>query len=194
MKIKNQFRISIITFGVILAVIAASVIITQQQVTQLNSQTAIAQDIQTRASSIGYFSNNYFLYRDSAQLNQWQLTFASLFTDISNLHSSSAQQQMLINNVKVDAQQLNATFTDAVSLLQNIPPNESLTTNQAFQNIWSRMAAQNQALAFDAQQLVQAYSNQVNQLNTINVILIFAFLGIFGIYLIATSISDDRSG
>jgi hypothetical protein len=58
MKIKNQFRISIITFGVILAVIAASVIITQQQVTQLNSQTAIAQDIQTRASSIGYFSNN----------------------------------------------------------------------------------------------------------------------------------------
>ena len=47
MKIKNQFLISIIIFGIILAVITASVIFTEEQTTRLYGQEAIARDIQT---------------------------------------------------------------------------------------------------------------------------------------------------
>jgi PAS domain S-box-containing protein len=48
--------------------------------------------------------------------------------------------------------------------------------------IWGRMALQNQALIFDAEQLSQAYGSQVNQLNFRSIILIFALLALFGAY------------
>jgi len=193
MKIKNQFRISIAIFIIILAVITASVIITEQQTAQLSSQEAIALDIQTRASNLAYISNDYFLYQENSQLTMWQSEFSSLSNDLSKLNPSSPEQQMLLNNVKGDAQQLNSVWTDVVSYLENAPRNVSVRVLPAFQTDWSRMAVQNQALAFDAQQLSQAIRNQVDQLNLTEIILIFALLGLFGAYFLTNYLITYRN-
>ncbi len=193
MKIKNQFRISIAIFIIILAVITASVIITEQQTAQLSSQEAIALDIQTRASNLAYLSNDYFLYQENSQLTMWQSEFSSLSNDLSKLNPSNPEQQIQLNNVKGDAQQLNSVWTDVVSYLENAPRNVSVRVLPAFQIDWSRMAVQNQALAFDAQQLSQAIRNQVDQLNLTDIILIFALLGLFGAYFLTNYLITYRN-
>src|SRR5450759_4217763 len=110
MRIKNQFRISIIVFLVILAIIAASLLVTQQQAVQLSNQETISIDIQTHASNLAYISNDYFLYQESHGLDQWQTEFSSLLSDLSKLSISSLEQQALINNTRDDAQRLNSRW------------------------------------------------------------------------------------
>ena len=79
MKIKNQFLISIITFSIILAVIGASVGVTQLQITEFNNQEVTANNIQTGSSNLNYISNNYFLYQDNSSIDLWNTQFLNAF-------------------------------------------------------------------------------------------------------------------
>ena len=193
MRIKDQFRVSIIAFSIVLTIIAASVIITEQQTAQLNSQATIALDIQTGANNLSYLSNNYLLYQDNSSLIAWQQQFSSLSNILSKLYPSNSEQLTLLNKLKGDAQRLNSVFNDVVSFLQSAPRNVSVRVLPEFQTGWSQMAVQYQALAFDAQQLSHSLSNQVDQLNLANVSLIFAFLGLFGAYFITNYLITYRN-
>ena len=173
MRIKNQFRISIIIFLVIIAIIAASLLVTQQQATQLSNQEAISIDIQTHASNLAYISNDYFLYQESPALDQWQTEFSLLTSDLSKLSVSSPEQQALLNNTRDDAQRLSNRWTDVVLYLENAPRNVSIRVLPEFQAKSSRMSLQNQALIFDAQQLSETFHTQIDQLNITRVILSF---------------------
>ena len=184
MKIKNQYIISILVFVVVLLTISASVVITDQQVAKLSNQGQIAGNIQTGASNLNYISNDYFLYQYTSQTDTWQTQFSILSTDLSNLNSTNPDQQTLVNTVQSDLQRLNTVFNTAVSFLQNAPRNESVRVLPEFQTEWSRLAVQNQALAFDASTLSNFLNSQTNQLKQTNSILIFAVLGSFGTYFV----------
>ncbi len=184
MKIKNQYIISILVFVVVLLTISASVVITDQQVAKLSNQGQIAGNIQTGASNLNYISNDYFLYQYTSQTDTWQTQFSILSTDLSNLNSTNPDQQTLVNTVQSDLQRLNTVFNTAVSFLQNAPRNESVRVLPEFQTEWSRLAVQNQALAFDASTLSNFLNSQTNQLKQTNSILIFAVLGSFGAYFV----------
>ena len=193
MKIKNQFLISIAIFGIILALVAASIIITEQQTSQLNNQEATARDIQNRASDLNYISNDYFLYQSNSDLSLWQIQLSALSADLAELNSTGLQQMALVNNVNSDMQNLNAVFNNAVSFLQNAPRNESVRVLPQFQTEWSRLAVQNQALSFDAQQLSQNLRSQVDQSNFNNIILIAALLGLFAAFFITNYLLTYRN-
>jgi PAS domain S-box-containing protein len=193
MRIKNQFRISIIIFIVILAIIAGSIFVTQQQAVQLNNQQTLSIDIQTRAGNLAYISNDYFLYQQGSGLEQWQTEFSSLTSDLSKLIFSSPEQQTLLNNTKNDAQRLNSRWTDVVSYLENAPRNVSIRVLPEFQTKSSRMSLQNQAVIFDGQQLSQTLRSQIDQLNTTRVILVLTLLGLFGAYFITNYLVTYRN-
>jgi PAS domain S-box-containing protein len=193
MKIKNQFRISIIAFVLILGIIAVSIIVTEQQIAQMNSQAATAEDIQTGASALSYISNNYFLYQDNSSVTLWQTEFSTLSNDLSELNSSNLERQTLVNNVNNDLQNLKAVFASTQSFLESAPRNVSVRVLPAFQTDWSRMAVQNQALAFDAQQLSQSLRDQIDQANLTNIGLIIALLGLFGAYFITNYLLTYRN-
>ena len=72
MRIKTQLLISIITFSIILIIIGSSVALTQLQITELNNQNILTNEIQTGASDLNYISNNYFLYQDNSYIALWQ--------------------------------------------------------------------------------------------------------------------------
>jgi hypothetical protein len=65
MRIRTQFLVNIITFSIILGIIGTSVVVTQQQVVDLNKREASAHTIIIAASELSYISNNYFLPRNS---------------------------------------------------------------------------------------------------------------------------------
>ena len=184
MKIRNQYIISILVFIIILAIISVSVVITNQQVTQINSQEQIASNIQTGASNLNIISNDYFLYQESQQLTQWQSQFSTLSNNLQKLNSTNSEQQALVGDVHSDMQNLNSVFNNAVTFLQNAPRNESVRILPEFQTDWSRLAVQNQALAFDASVLSKFFSNQANQVKQTNSLLVLALIGAFGAYFV----------
>lgn len=194
MKIKSQFLISIITFSIILAIIAASVILTEQQTTQLNNQETIARNVQAGASNVNYISTDYFLYQDNSSIDLMESELTTLSNDLSQLNSTNSQQQQtLVNNLGIDVQHLTTVFSDAVSFLQNAPRNVSVRVLPAFQTQWSGMANQTQTLALDSQQLSQNLSDQVDNLRFTNIILIFSFLGLFAAYFITNYLLTYRN-
>src|SRR5271169_4452038 len=164
MRVKSQYILSIVIFGIFLSIISATIVVTNQQVAQINNEAQTAGNIQTGASSLGYISNDYFLYQQTAQLSQWQNQFSGLSNDLSNLNPTGPQQQSQINNVNTDLQNLGSVFNSSVLFIESVPRNESIRVIPAFQTNWDRLAVQNQALAFDASVLSKSFSNQVNQL------------------------------
>jgi PAS domain S-box-containing protein len=192
MRIKNQFRISILIFILIFSIIAAAIFISQQQAVQISNQELITIDIQTRASNLAYISNDYFLFQQSSGLDQWQIEFSFLTSDISKLAISNPQQQVLLNSTKDDAQRLNSRWTDVVSYLENAPREVSIRVLPEFQTRSSRLSLQNQALIFDAQQLSQTFRVQIDQINLTRIILILTLLGLFGAYFITNYLLTYR--
>jgi PAS domain S-box-containing protein len=193
MKLRNQNRLSITIFAILLTIIIVSVFATQQQTSRLNDQEAVVKDIQTRASNLQYLSNDYFLFQVDSGLTQWQTEFNALTIDLSKLSASNPEQRTMVNNVKNDSQLLYNRWNDVVSYLQNADRNVSIRVLPVFQGIWSRMSLQNQGLIFDTQQLSQNFQSQIDQLNSTSLILIFVLLGVFGAYFITNYLITFRN-
>ena len=183
MKIRTQFTICILFFSVILIIISASVANTEQQVSQLKVKEELSNRIERGASSLNTVSIDYFLYQEGLQLSRWQAVLSSLSSDLESLKPDNAQQQTLANNVAGDLENLNGLFDEVVSYLQSASRNVSVRIDPAFQLRWSSMAAQSQALAFDASQLSLLLDNQAHQLNNTNTLLIVLLVAAFGAFL-----------
>ncbi len=192
MRLKTQFQICILTFGVILALIASSVAVTQLQITQLSDQEAIVRDIQTGASNLNYISNNYFLYQFNSSIGLWQSEFSTLSRDLEQLNSTASKQQSLMDTVSNDLANLNSVFGGVVSFINSVPRNESIRVLPAFQTQWNRMAVQIQALSFDSQQLSQDIKDQSNQAIFTNTVSIIALMTSFAAFFIAIYLLNFR--
>jgi len=183
MKIKTQFLISGVVFSIMLLVIAVSVAATEQQVAQLRTQEAISSNIERGASNLNSVAIDYFLYQQDIQLSQWQSNLSSLSSDLSNLKLNTPQQHTLANKVISDLQNLNSSFEDVVSFLQNASRTVSVRIDPVFQQKWSSMAGQGSTLASDASQLSNELNTQSHQANNTNTILIVSLVGTFGAFL-----------
>ena len=129
MKLKSQLIISIAIFGTILLIISASVIITNQQAVKITDEQQTAGQIQTGASNLAYISNDYFLYQNNVQVNQWQTQFAAISADLSKINSVNPEQATLVNNVETDLQLVGAGFNGSVALVESTPQNGQATTS-----------------------------------------------------------------
>ena len=119
MKIRTQLIISIVLFGIALLIIAASVVITNQQVDRLNQQQNLVKNIELGAGELGYLSNDYLLYHESQQLDRWNSKYAAFSDDLSRLSVDTPEQRDLVNTIKANQQRLKDVFGDAVSTIQS---------------------------------------------------------------------------
>ena len=106
MRIRTQFILTMVLFGVILVVIAASAIITHRKVEKANEQEKLARSIAQGAGELSYLSNDYLIYRESPQLKRWQLRFVSFSGQVSSLNVDKPEQQALIRNIQANEQRL----------------------------------------------------------------------------------------
>ena len=180
MKIKSQFTICLVVFSVILVVIVASVVNTDQQIVQLNAQKAISSNIEQGASRLNSVAIDYFLYQEDLQISRWQTTISSLSSDLSNLKPNNVQQQTLANFTAKDLQTLNALFNELIVYLQGASRNVSIRIDPAFQSRWSGLALQSQTLNTHATQLSHSLDEQTQQVNETNLLLIVSLIGTFG--------------
>ena len=115
MKLRTQFIITMLLFGIILFVIAASAIITDQLVEKAGEQEKIASNIAQGASELSYLSNDYLIYRESQQLKRWQSRFASFSAQVASLRADRPEQQALVRNIQANQKRLKEVFDSVAS-------------------------------------------------------------------------------
>jgi PAS domain S-box-containing protein len=187
MKIRTQFIITMLLFGIILAVIAVSAIITNQQTEKAREQENIASSIARGASELSYLSNDYLIYRETQQLKRWQSRFASLSNQVASLNVDKQEQQALVRNIRANGQRLKQVFDSVASAVGGSSPNRSMALDLAFLQVsWSRMAVQSQGLVSDASRLSQLLDQQMDQLTETRTVLIYFMVGLFGAFLLAS--------
>jgi len=193
MKIRTQFIVTMLLFGVILIAISASAIITGRQLAHTRGQDSITHNIAHGASELGYLANDYLIYRESQQFDRWQTRFASFSSDVAKLQTDRPEQQALVRNIQANSQRLKDVFDSLVSTLGNSSENQGGTNDLAsLQVSWSRMAVQSQGLASDASRLSQLLGSQVDQLQRTNTIVVIALIGVFGAYFLVNYLMTQK--
>lgn len=193
MKIRTAFIITMIIFGLVLLIIAASVVLTIQQLERLDMQEETAISIERGASELSYLSNDYLLYREDQQHIRWETKWSSISHDLAQLEPSSPEQQVIVDNIKDNHERLKAVFDNVALAFQDTTQTSGAESIQSFTQVsWSRMAVQNQGIAFDASQLSQVIRDRKDQLRQTNSLLIFVLLGSFSAYFVTNYLIVQR--
>jgi PAS domain S-box-containing protein len=187
MKIRTQFIITMLLFGIILAVIAVSAIITHQKIEKASEQEKIASSIAQGASELSYLSNDYLIYRESQQLSRWQSRFASLSNQVASLNVDKLEQQVLVRNIQANEQRLKQVFDSVASSVGGPSQKRTTALDMTFLQVsWSRMSVQSQGLVSDASRLSQLLHQQRDHLRETRTMLIYFMIGLFGLFLLAS--------
>jgi PAS domain S-box-containing protein len=193
MKIRTQFILTMLLFGVILVVISTSAIITNAQIEKANEQHEVASNIAQSAVELGYLANEYLIYGESQQIDRWQAKFASFLADIAKLQTDKLDQQMLVRNIQANAQRLKDVFDNVVSVVGGSPQTQGGIIDRATLRVsWSRMAVQSQGLASDASRLSHLLTEQVNLLQRTNTIVVIGLVGVFLAYFLVNYLMTQR--
>jgi signal transduction histidine kinase/ActR/RegA family two-component response regulator/HAMP domain-containing protein len=193
MKIRTQFIITMLLFAIILVIIAASAIITNQLIERTVQQERLTSNIARGASELGYLSNDYLIYRESQQLKRWQSRFASFSAEVDSLRADQPEQQALVANIQANQKRLKEVFQSVTSA----PESPSRIQKAAFdpallQVSWSRMAVQSQGLVSDASRLSRLLHEQTDQLRETRGMLIYCMVGLFGLFLLTSYMFTHR--
>jgi PAS domain S-box-containing protein len=184
MKIRTQFMISAVILGLILLLVATSVIVTNQWVENTHRQEALALQIESEAYELGYLANDYLLYRESQQANRWESKFVSFSNDVSNLELNTPEQKVLLANIKTNQQRLKTIFEEVRAGIESAPQTQKAGLDAKFMQVsWSRLEVQNQGMIFDASRLERMLTEQEDQLRRLTSLLSFVLIGVLGLYL-----------
>ncbi len=187
MRIRTQFIITMLLFGIIMVIIAASAIITHQELERTSQQENLAANIAQGASELSYLSNDYLIYRESQQLKRWQSRFASFSNQMAGLNVDKPEQLALVRSIKANEQRLKQVFDSVASAVGGPSQNRSTALELAFLQVsWSRMAVQSQGLVSDASRLSQLLHEQMDQLTETRTKLMYVMVGLFGAFLLAS--------
>jgi len=186
-RIRTQFIISMLVFGVIVVIVAVSAITSNRLVEKAKEQERIAASIARGGSELGYLANDYLIYREGQQLERWQSRFASFSSQVAALNVDKPEQQVLVRNMQANQQRLKEVFESTVSAVGSSTPIRKGALDPAFLQVsWSRMAIQSQSLVSDASRLSQLLHQEMDRLVQIRTRLMYVMLGLLGLFLLAS--------
>ncbi len=192
MRSRNQFIISTAVFGLVILIIASSVIVTNQQLAQIEKQQQISGNIESGSDKLNTLSSQYFLYQQTQQLTLWNSNSASILGNISNLSPNNFEQKTLVKNISDDLARLNSSFINLVSFLETAPRNVSVRVLPEFQNDWNLTVTAHQTFGLDAFKLSDYLRTQADQLRQTNLVLVIALSGVFGAFFILSYLITYR--
>ncbi|MFH1032557.1 MAG: PAS domain S-box protein [Chloroflexota bacterium] len=190
MKIRTQFIVAMLLFGIALIVISASGIITSQQVGQANAQLTLANRIAEGANGLGYLSSDYLIYREAQQFDRWRKRFAEFYIDVSLLSVDKPEQQTLVDNIQINSRRLKEVFDSIASSVST--QNQTYIDPVFLQISWSRMAVQTQGLVSDSSRLAQLLHDQADQAQKTHTNVIIALVVILAMYFLINYLIIQR--
>ncbi|MBI2851363.1 MAG: PAS domain-containing protein, partial [Chloroflexi bacterium] len=186
-RIRTQFIITMLVFGISIGIISASAIITTQKLIKLDRDEETAASIALGASELSYLSNDYMVYRESQQLDRWQARYASFLAEVDSLPADTPEQQALITNIQANARRMKEVFDNTAATIGSASggsQNGAALDQALLQVSWSRMAVQSQSLVSDAIRLSALERAQADQARQVNLIIVLLMVGVFIAYLL----------
>ena len=192
MRIRSQFIISTAIFGFVILIIAASVIVTNQQLVWIENQQLISGNIESGSDKLNTISSQYFLYQQPQQINLWNSNSASILGNLSNLRPADPEQKTLLNKINYDLDQLNSSFANLVTYLETAPRNTSVRVLPEFQYNWNSTVTAHQTFGRDAFNLSEYLRTQANQFRQTNLELVIALSAVFGAFFLLSYLTTYR--
>ncbi len=193
MKIKTQFILTTLFFGLILLAVSASVIATDRRLARIQAQELMAADIERESRGLGFLADHYLLYREALQAGRWEAMFAALSRDVASLNPSAIEQRSLVADMRTNQRLLSDVFAEIRATYGDAPPAlDSLPNLEALQISWSRMAVPNLAVTSGAVRLIQVLRVQADALSRTRNGLLFALIGTFGVFILSNYIFNHR--
>jgi PAS domain S-box-containing protein len=187
MKIRTQFMLSTVALGIILLLVSASVMITNQWVENTRQQEILATQIERQAYELGYLANDYLLHRESQQATRWESKFASFSNNLLSMAVDTPEQQAVLANIKTNQQRLKAVFAEVRASIENAPQTQEPELGAKFMQVsWSRLEVQNQAMIFDTSRLEGMLREEEDRLRRLTNLLSFVLLGVLGAFLVGS--------
>jgi PAS domain S-box-containing protein len=176
MKIRTLLITSIVTFSILILIIAGLVVVTNQQIGTLVDQEVRANTIALEVGELGYLSNDFILYREPQQADRWNTKYVSISDDIAGLTVDQPEQKAIVRNLEANLRNTRSVFDEITSN----PVQPDRTADSGFVQLsWSRMAVQNQGMVFDAGRLANLLNEESEELMRIRNLLIFVLMGVF---------------
>jgi PAS domain S-box-containing protein len=191
-RIRSQFIISTAIFGLVILVIAASVIVTNQQLIWIENEQLISGNIESGSDTLNTISSQYFLYQQPQQLSFWNSNVASILGNLSNLSPADPEQKTLLNKINYDLVQLNFSFSNLVSFLESSPRNLSVRVLPEFQNDWNSTVTAHQTFGRDAFMLSEYLRTQAEQFRQTNLELVIFLSAAFGAFFLLSYLITYR--
>ncbi|MBM2830952.1 MAG: Histidine kinase [Dehalococcoidia bacterium] len=192
MGIRSQLIMTVLLFGVVLGVVSASAIITNQQIIRSGEQEEIADSIARGAGELGYLANGYVIHRESQLLDRWHSRFTSFSSDVARLQYRNPEQQVTVRNMQANSAQLRVVFGSVASTVGSLPQNQGTIDLALLQVSWSRLEVQVQELVSDANRLSGMLHAQAEQLKQTNMLVTFIMIGVFVAYSLVNYFMTQR--
>jgi PAS domain S-box-containing protein len=174
-NIINQIRISLILSLILAVAISGSIIVTYQNMQDLQQQEDLAADVVRGGYELNYLSDDYLINAGPRARIQWEERYASLQPVISQLRPHNQEEEHSIGTIRDYNAKIGQIFG-------KIPEPGVLSTGAAlfppgFQQVtWSRNIVQSQGLIFEAWRLRHLYNDDVSEARFWNNILVIALM------------------
>jgi signal transduction histidine kinase len=175
MNIINQIRVSLVLSLVLAVAISGSIIVTYQNMQDLQHQENLAADVVRGGYELNYLTDDYLINAGPRAHEQWEERYASLQPIISQLKASNQEEEHSIGVISDYNAKIGQMFREIPGPAE-LSPGAALFP-PAFQQVtWSRNIVQSQGLIFEAWRLRHLYNNDVSEARFWNNILVLALI------------------
>ncbi|MCX6690597.1 MAG: PAS domain S-box protein [Methanoregula sp.] len=177
MNIKNQIRLSVLLSLILVTAISVSIVVTYQNMRDLQQQEALAADVVRGGYELTYLSNDYLINAEPRARTQWEERYASLQPIISQLKPGNSEEAQSLEIIRDYNKKTGVLFRE-------IPEPGAVSAGSALflpgyqQVTWSRINVQSQGLIYEAWRLRHLYNNDVNEARFWNNILVLALMAL----------------
>jgi len=185
MKIKTQFIITLVLFGVVLVGMAISAVVTNRLADEATAQDHVIDKLTVGGDNLAYLAYNYVLFNDPQIARDWRTSYNTLLDSVAQLHVSVPVQRELVDSIKQRTMTFQAVFAD---IADTVTANqiEGIPLNWTFiEDAWTRLATESQSLVQEAERLNELLHLQVTELRQASAIVTLILFGMFGVYIAA---------
>ena len=158
MNIINQIRVSLVLSLVLAVAISGSIIVTYQNMQDLQHQENLAADVVRGGYELNYLTDDYLINVGPRAREQWEERYASLQPIISQLKASNQEEEHSIEAIRDYNANIGQMFRE-ISEPGTLNTSSALFPANYQQVTWSRNIIQSQGLIFEAWRLRHLYNN-----------------------------------
>ena len=154
MRIRRQLKLATTLFGVVVALVAVSALLTNAAVRRVVTRETQATAIAQSAGNLNYLATSYLIYLQPRDLRRWDASYRSLSALVAGLRARQPVQLSVVRAIRTNTRLLNEVFDSAATgAREHYRGNLGMVSPGFFRVSWNRVSVQTLSLFANAVQL-----------------------------------------